>query len=128
MRDKRKLERRETDAFLGVYDRKTELLIGQLMDMTTDGMKIKCVATIELDSTYLIRVDLPVETKWAKEVTFSARCVWTKKCSESDAFDSGFRMHNSTPIELENISKLISSRLFENLDETVRVTLKKIVN
>ena len=56
MKEKRKLDRRETDAFLGVYDRKTELLIGPLMDMTTDGMKIKCVATIDLNSTYQIRM------------------------------------------------------------------------
>lgn len=127
MKEKRKHERRETDAFLGVYDGKTELLIGQLMDMTTEGMKINCVAAIELDSTYMIRIDLPVEIKWAEEVTFRAKCVWTKKCSESNAFDSGFRMQNATPIEFENISKLINSHLFENMDETVRVTLKKIV-
>ena len=127
MREQRKLERRDTVAFLAVYDRKTEMFIGRLIDMTTKGMKIKSATAIELDSTFMIRIDLPVSTKVSKIITFKAKCVWTNECSDSDAYDCGFQIQDITPKELENINSLINSPLFEDANERVRVTIDKII-
>ncbi|MCH9031241.1 MAG: PilZ domain-containing protein [candidate division Zixibacteria bacterium] len=126
MKEQRKLERRNTDAFLAVYDRNTEMFIGRLIDMTTKGMKIKSATAIELDSTFQIRIDLPVDLKLSKIIRFKAKCVWTKECSDSDAYDSGLEVQDITPKELENISSLINSPLFKDANERVRVTIGKI--
>lgn len=126
MKEQRKLERRDTVAFLAVYDRNTEMFIGRLIDLTTKGMKIKSATAIELHSTFLIRIDLPVDPMVSKTITFKARCVWTKECDDSDAFDSGLEVKEITPKELENISSLIGSPLFKDANERVRVTIGKI--
>lgn len=126
MKEQRKLERRNTDAFLAVYDRNTEMFIGRLIDMTTKGLKIKSASAIELNSTFLIRIDLPIDPMVSKTITFKAKCVWTNECSDSDAFDSGLEVQKITPKEIENIYSLINSPLFMNANERVRVTIGKI--
>ena len=126
MKEQRKLERQKTDAFLAVYDRTTEMFIGRLIDMTTKGLKIKSAAAIELDSTFQIRIDLPVESKLSKVITFEARCAWTSRCADSNAYDCGLQMQDITREEIQNIDSLLDSPLFKDASERVRVTIDKI--
>lgn len=126
MQEQRKLERQKTDAFLAVYDRNTEMFIGRLIDLTTKGMKIKSAAVIELDSVFQIRIDLPVGSKSSKVITFKAKCAWTNKCADSNAYDCGLQMQDITRKEIQNINSLLDSPLFKDASERIRVTIGKI--
>ena len=125
MGENRKHRRRQTDTFLGVYDRSTEELLGRLVNMTTDGVRLLTRDTIESDAIYQFRMDLPVEIKGSKEIVFDAKSVWSNKDNDSHEYSTGFRIVDLSSNEFDKIELLINGPLFADKDERVHVTLAK---
>ena len=84
--------RRRTDSFLGVYDRTSEKLVGRLVDMTTEGVKLLSVTSLEVDAEFQFRMDLPIEMNGSKEIVFDAKNVWSKQHNVSHEFYTGFKI------------------------------------
>ena len=125
MRENRKRRRRHTNTFLGVYDRSTEELLGRLVDMTTEGVRLLSKDTIESDAIYQFRMDLPVEIKGSTEIVFDAKSVWSKKDEISHEYSTGFQIVDLSSKEFDKIELLIYGPLFADEGEKVHVTLAK---
>lgn len=120
--------RRRTDSFLGVYDRSSEELVGRLVDMTTDGVKLLSVSALEANAEFQFKMDLPVDIRGSKAITFDAVSIWSKQDSVSHEYYTGFQILGLSPKEKQKIELLIDGPLFSVDPERVHVTLSKKTN
>ena len=125
MSNSRSKLRRRTDSFLGVYDRNSDKLVGRLVDMTTEGVKLLCVTSIEQDAEFQFRMELPVDIRGSKEISFDAKSVWSKQDNVSHEYNIGFKILELSPKEKQKIQLLIDGPLFAYDNERVHVTLSK---
>ncbi|MFQ5608153.1 MAG: PilZ domain-containing protein [Candidatus Zixiibacteriota bacterium] len=125
MGEKRNRIRRRTDALLCVYDRNTDEFVGCLVDMTSDGLKLKSPAEIEANAIFQFRMDLPQELKGSDRITFDARSVWLSQDEVSQEYYTCFQMQGVSSEDIDRIEHLIGGSLFADADERVRVTLSK---
>lgn len=117
--------RRRTDSFLGVYDRKSAQLVGRLVDMTTEGVKLLSVSSLESNAEFQFKMDLPIDMKGSKEITFDAKSVWSKRDKVSHEYYTGFQILGLSTKEKEKIELLIDGPLFADDTDRVHVTLSK---
>lgn len=129
MNERRKVPRKETDQFFGVYDRETDEFIGRLVDMSTKGMKIHSVRPLEIETVYEFRIDLPKSIAGQRHLCFDGKCM---RCNVSesakDNYEAGFQITNIEFEELETIQYLLHDALFREMNERPRVTLSKKLN
>lgn len=121
----RKSLRKQTDSFLAVYDRGTDELIGRLVDMTTEGVKLRSMKAMDPGVVFQFRMDLPVELKGCKEIVFDAKSVWSKRDEVSHEYFTGFAMQEISNTEVEKIELLLESPLFAADDKRVHVTVTR---
>lgn len=119
----RKSLRKQTDSFLAVYNRGTEELIGRLVDMTTEGVKLRSMKAMEPGVVFQFRMDLPVELKGCKEIIFDAKSIWSKRDEVSHEYFTGFAMQEISTKEVEKIEMLLDGPLFAADDKRVHVTV-----
>ena len=100
MIDRRKLARRHLIYYLRVFDRDINQLIGHVVDISTDGLKLISEAPIKTQETFRCEMSLPQEIQGQKKVIFDATSVWNKKDINPDFFATGFAISN---IELETV-------------------------
>lgn len=127
MRETRKLKRKQTYTFLGVYDRNTNQFVGRLVDMTKEGVKLRSMAAMETNAVFQFRLDLPFDINGSKEIVFNARSIWCNKCSDSGQYNIGFQVQDVPQTEVARIDLLLQGSLFEDADERIHVTLSKII-
>ena len=125
MEENRKHRRSHTNAFLGVYDRSTEELLGRLVDMTTEGLRLLSQDSMESDAIYQFRMDLPIAINGNREIVFDAKSTWAEKDEVSYEYSTGFCMVNLSRKEYDKIEILIHGSLFTEEAEKVHVTLAK---
>ncbi len=86
----RRLQRRHLIYYLEVYDEDSGQLLGHLVDITTEGVKLISKSPIENGRTFRLRMQLP-ETFFAeKELRFSAKSLWSSNAVNPDFYDTGF--------------------------------------
>ena len=97
MADKRTLKRKHLVYYLKVYDRKTNKLIGHLVDVTTEGIMLIGKDKIDKNTLFQMRLDLNENKKNTdkNEIWFDAESVWSSKdVNLSGFYDTGFRLIN----------------------------------
>ena len=99
--DDRKLERIRLSQYLRVFDRDSGELLGQLENITMEGMMLSSVAPLEKDKVYLMWMDLPAEIDGCLQIIFDAKCVWSSEYINADLYNSGFCL---TKIDDQNIA------------------------
>jgi len=106
MKEKRKSKRRHLFEYFKIFNRNTGDLIGELVDITTDGIMLISESALDLEIEYPMKVELP-EVMKHPHVNFDAKCVWSRKDEYSGAYENGFQLLNISPKDLE----IIKSRL-----------------
>lgn len=107
MVEKRKAKRRHIIYYLRVFDRKTDRLVGQLVDITTSGMKLVSENSIEPDTHYQLRMVLPEEIEKKKEITFEVRSLWCKPDVNPNFYSSGFEFEDISTEDIQIVKNLI---------------------
>ncbi len=128
MKDDRKKKRKTTYAFFGVNDKATNNFVGWVVDMTTEGLRIRSITELEVDSCFRFKMDLPFEINESREINFDAKSVWSKKVNDKNEFNTGFELLNVHPTETVKIAQLIKSSHFEDGDEQIPVTFNILKN
>ncbi|MDM8552747.1 PilZ domain-containing protein [Desulfobacterales bacterium HSG2] len=109
MPDKRRLKRKQLIYYLSVFDMDANKRIGQLVNITTEGLMLTSEKPIKVNSAFQLKMDLPEEIKGQKQITFDARSMWCRKGVNPDFYDIGFQLVN---ISQEN-SKIIERLIFD---------------
>lgn len=107
MPDKRREKRKQLIYYLRVVDRNTDKLFGQLVDITTEGMKLVSEKPVEPDTTYELKMLLPEEIENRKEVYFEANCQWCKRDVNPNFYSIGFEFIRISTQDINIIKNLI---------------------
>ncbi len=90
MRNQRKLKRRHIIYYLRVLDRNSGQLIGQLIDITTEGVKLISENPIDPQTFLQLRMLLPEEINRKSEICFDVESLWCKRDINPNFFSIGF--------------------------------------
>lgn len=110
--DKRKLKRRQLIYYLSVFERNTGQLMGQLVDLTIDGMMLTSEQVIEDNITFEFRMVLPDVIEGNNKITFDAQSMWCRKDVNPHFYDIGFRFTRISPKAREIVENLIQDFSF----------------
>ncbi|MDM8523551.1 PilZ domain-containing protein [Desulfococcaceae bacterium HSG8] len=114
MPEKRKQKRRHLIYYLNVFDRNTDQRIGQLVNITTDGVMLTSEDPIEADTVFEFKMILPEEIKGIRLVTFDARSRWYRRSVKPRFYDIGFELLDISSEHARIIENLISDFSFQN--------------
>ena len=86
----RSLKRRHLIYYLEVYDDDTGELLGNLVDITTEGLKLVSKKPLEAKKVFNMRMHLP-EGYFAETVLhFQGKSLWSSNDVNPDFYDTGF--------------------------------------
>ena len=112
MNRKRELERYPAVAYFAIYDLKTKQLLGCLVDINTNGLKVTGKKPFQLGFTYKLSLEMHEEIRGSKYLSLAAKNVWCKKSEESDLYQAGFQFSNIDERTKERIDLLTQSSEF----------------
>lgn len=114
MADKRKAKRRHIIYYLRVYDQNTSQLIGQLVDITTSGIKLISEREFEKDAVMKLRMELPEEIDHKKEIVFDALTLWCRRDVNPNFHSIGCEFVKIEPEDVNIIKSLIYEYAFRD--------------
>lgn len=91
---------------LTVVDRITDQTIGQVVDMTTEGIMICGENKIDTNRNLYLSIELPEEIKGRTSIQFSALSRWWKKADTSGIYYAGLTLKNLEKPDIEIIQCL----------------------
>lgn len=109
MSEKRKFNRIHLIHYLRLFDRKTGNLIGNLVDLTSEGLQLISETPIDPGTVLHIRMEFPEEVDGERELHLNAEAVWCDHQLDPDLFSVGCKLIPVTPTKVTIIRDLISN-------------------
>lgn len=106
--EQRKIPRRHLFFYLRVFDRETGQQLGNLVDITAEGVMLVSEHPFELGNLYRLRMELPSEVFAQGRLDFDAECLWSGNGVNPSFYDSGFRL-----LEIDEDARLCVHYLIE---------------
>ncbi|MFO1372504.1 MAG: PilZ domain-containing protein [Candidatus Competibacteraceae bacterium] len=110
--EKRKLKRWYLVLYLRVYKEETDELLGHIVDVSKDGMRLVSDKPIPLKQTFRLWVDVPRESASRQRIKLEAESLWCGKDVNPDFYDTGFRILNIGTQALLQLQLLIEEFKF----------------
>jgi hypothetical protein len=107
MEERRDGERQAPDGRLLMYDRAAGALLGEVTNVSSDGVMVTASEPYPPKSEFRCRIPLPGNIMLTEELLFDARSVWTRQVGESDQYQTGFELIHITQDECENIDLVL---------------------
>lgn len=107
MKEKRKLKRRHLIFFLRIFETTHDRLIGYLVDVTTQGIKIMSEEPIKVGCLHRFKILIDAWDENNKFLYFDAYSRWSQQNLKTDFYDTGFELMNMSPENLKAIEKII---------------------
>ena len=89
-----------------VTNRKSGQLVGNVADITSDGIMIISPQPIAVDQTFELRMDLPVDIFGIEYLDLDGRSIWCNPDIDPSLFNTGFKLEN-VPAEVSKIIEQI---------------------
>jgi uncharacterized protein YjbI with pentapeptide repeats len=105
--NKRRHERVRLSPSMKVYDRKTLELLGTLVDISAEGMKLSCGKAISVNTVFQAQMLLPEGNPHGQSVRVTAKCVWCRQAPGSKRFWAGCQVKPESPQDGQIIQMLI---------------------
>lgn len=112
MDDKRRLKRWHLIYYLRVFDQENEALLGHIVDITTEGMRLVSEWPIPLDKAFQLWMEIPRETGESGKVYFQAHSLWTTEDVNPDFHVTGYRLVSPSSRVTLQIRRLIDEFKF----------------
>lgn len=106
VKEKRQLKRRSLVFYLTVTFRDTDEVVGQLVDLTHEGMMLSSTHTIEKDEVFPLSITLPEPILHYKKLSIDAACRWIRPEAQPGHVAMGFEFFN-----LSDDARLLIARL-----------------
>lgn len=91
MLEKRRMKRRHPIYYLKVFSQENTRMLGRLVDIHTEGMRIVSEKPIRPGTAMNLRLDLPDAVAGQKSLEFMAESVWCELDKNPDFYDTGIR-------------------------------------
>ncbi len=109
MPEKRKFNRIHLIHYLRLFDRKTGDLIGNLVDLTSEGLQLISEKPYENGTLLEIRMEFPEVIDGQQELRLNAVTVWCDHELDPDLFSVGCKLIPVTPTNVTLIRDLIEN-------------------
>jgi len=94
MNDQRKLRRMNLISYIRVVEATTNENIGRIVDISTEGMRLRSEALAKVGSILELSMDFPINDEDTKQIRFDAMIIWSRPIEGTDFFDSGVQLLN----------------------------------
>ena len=114
MTENRSLKRWHLIYYLRVFDQDTSSLLGHLVDISTEGMKMVSEMPIPTEQKFRFKMEAPLEHSTAEELLLDAYSLWCNRDANPDFYATGFRLVNPERAAIRVISSLIEELSFND--------------
>ncbi len=105
MEEKRIYKREQLICYLQVVDSSSGEKLGNLIDLSLEGIKLMTESPLRTGATYHVDIRLNKEVQGKKVLSVKAACKWCRKESNADYYDAGLEL----PAQSEEQTSLIES-------------------
>jgi len=109
MQDRRNRERKRPKGHLVICDRQTDAVIGQVVDLSEQGVKLYSKQPVFPEYVQQCRMALPGEFLGKTELEFGLVGKWYKTDDDTGLHHAGYEFEGMTPENLEVIRLLMKS-------------------
>jgi len=113
MEFKRRVPRRHLIYYLRVFDRGTDTLVGNLVDISPMGIMLVSDKPLDVGREYCLRMMLPELVEGSRYIDFNGRAVWTKNDINPDFYDTGFELVDPSQEFLAVLEGLLEELAFK---------------
>jgi hypothetical protein len=113
----RRQERTQLIYHLRVFDARRGSLLGQIVDITPEGLMLIGEKPVRVDRKYALRMDLPRNVMADRTLRFTAESKWCTADKSGDFYSMGFRIVDITPEGLGVVQKL-AQQFFQEAGES----------
>ena len=110
--EQRKLKRWYLVMYLRVYNQDTQELLGHIVDINKDGVRLVSDQPIPPNRTFRLWLDVPKETTAHQRIFLEAESLWCGRDINPDFYDTGFRILNIGSSALLQLQLLIEEFKF----------------
>ncbi len=103
----RRLERAHLIYFLRVFDAMSGDLLGQMVDLTSDGIMVIGESAIIPRQKYRLRMDLPRNVAIGQHLTLDVQCKWCRRDPSADFYSMGFHILDMSPQAHQIVDQLV---------------------
>ncbi|KAB2936340.1 MAG: PilZ domain-containing protein [Candidatus Contendobacter sp.] len=110
--NKRRLKRWYLVMYLRVFDEGTGELLGHIVDINKEGIRLVSDKPIPPSQTFRLWVDVPKENAPRQRIHLEVESLWSGRDINPDFYATGFRIHNIGTQELLQLQLLIEDFKF----------------
>lgn len=109
MESKRKHERFYLSFYLEVIDRRTDLSLGQCVNVSNGGMMVISREPVKTKNIFQLKMFLPEDIEGKKYMDFIGVSKWCQNDENPDFYNTGLQLQNVTPEVIRVIKHLIDN-------------------
>lgn len=98
--------------YLRVYRQDTQELLGHIVDISREGVRLVSDKPIPLNQTFQLWVDVPKENGARQRLELEVESLWSGRDVNPDFYDTGFRIQNINTQALLQLKLLIDELQF----------------
>ena len=110
--ENRRLKRWYLVLYLRVYDQNTQELLGHVVDINKEGIRLVSDKPIVAHQVFQLAVDVPKESGANQRIYLEAESLWCGRDVNPDFYDTGFRIINMETHALLQLQLLIEEFKF----------------
>ena len=110
--EKRRLQRWYLVMYLRVYNQETGELLGHIVDVNKEGIRLVSDKAIPVNQTFRLSVDVPKESASHQRIQLEVASLWCGKDVNPDFYDTGFRINTISTQALLQLQLLIEEFKF----------------
>lgn len=111
--NKRSVPRRHLIYYLRVFDTKSNMMIGNLVDISTKGIMVVSDNEVPAGQKFRLKMVLPDTLEGSKEIEFDAESRWCHNDTNPDFYDTGFELIDPDASFLDAVDRLVEDCLFK---------------
>ena len=115
MIDRRKQVRQQLVALTVVLDEASGEVLGQVGNLTIEGIMICSDRPLEIDRLYALQIELPDEVDGRSRLNVLARSLWCQRAIIPTRYATGFELLNVDDADRRVIQLLIQDAVFQRL-------------
>lgn len=113
MKEKRSLPRVNVVAYYKITDLESDRDMGQVTDITTEGMRLQGQEPMEVNTTCRFKMTVPEEDNMNGNLLFDANVVWCQESMTPGMYDSGIRLQNISSEDSHYLQQIVENIPFE---------------
>jgi len=109
--ERRNTSRVKVAKLLSVFDRNHEEMLGNLVDISVQGLLVFSRKAIPVDTVWHLSIDLPGEVNGPGTIRLGAESLWCHNIGEPPNYWTGFQIIDLASEEREKIIQLIGQQV-----------------